>query len=76
MMYYVISLLVLIILIIYLFIYIQYNLTYVPPPTISTKSIETCDLGFVKSKDQINHDYIYPSIDYGMKNFYKNEIFD
>ena len=76
MMYYLISLLVLIILIIYLFIYIRYNLTYVPPPTITTKSIQICNLGFVKSQDQINHDYIYPTIEYGMKNFYKKEIFD
>jgi hypothetical protein len=74
MMYYVISLLVLIILIIYLFIYIQYNLTYVPPPQIPTKSTKTCDLGFVKSRDQINHDYIYPTIDYGVTNYY--QIFD
>jgi hypothetical protein len=74
MMYYVISLLVLIILIIYLFIYIRYNLTYVTPPQITTKSTINCDLGFVKSQDQLNHDYIYPDIDYGVKNYYK--IFD
>ena len=74
MMYYVISLLVLIILIIYLFIYIRYNLTYVTPPQITTKSTKTCDLGFVKSQDQINDDYISPKIDYGMINYYK--IFD
>jgi len=74
MIYYPIILLVLIILIIYFYIYIQYNLTYVPPPTITTKSIQTCDLGFVKSQDQINLDYIAPDIDYGMINYYK--IFD
>ena len=74
MMYYLISLLVLIILIIYLFIYIQYNLTYVVPPQITTKAIKICDLGFVKSQDQINSDFIYPNIDYGVKNYYK--IFD
>ena len=71
MMYYVISLLVLIILIIYLFIYIRYNLTYVSPPKITTKSTINCDLGFVKSQDQINDDYISPKIDYGMINYYK-----
>ena len=74
MMYYIISLLVLFILIIYLFIYIRYNLTYNPPPQITTKSTKTCDLGFVKSQDQINDSYISPKIDYGMINYYK--IFD
>ena len=74
MIYYPIILLVLIILIIYIYIYIQYNLTYVPPPKITTKSIQICDLGFVKSQDQINPDYIAPDIDYGMINYYK--IFD
>jgi hypothetical protein len=74
MMYYLISLLVLIILIIYLFIYVQYNLTYVAPPQITTKSIKICDLGFVKSQDQINNDFIYPTIDYGVKNYY--QLFD
>jgi len=74
MMYYLIILLVLIILIIYFYIYIQYNLTYNPPPQITTKSIKICDLGFVKSQDQINNNYIEPVIDYGMINYYK--IFD
>jgi hypothetical protein len=74
MMYYLISLLVLVILIIYLFIYIQYNLTYVASPQITTKSTKICDLGFVKSQDQINQNYIYPTIDYGVKNHY--QIFD
>ena len=74
MMYYLIILLVLIILIIYFYIYIQYNLTYVYPPKITTKATKTCDLGFVKSQDQINHNYIAPDIDYGMINYYK--IFD
>ena len=73
-MYYLISLLVLIILIIYFYIYIQYNLTYVSPPKITPKSTINCDLGFVKSQDQINDDYIAPDIDYGMINYYK--IFD
>lgn len=76
MIYYPIILLVLIILIIYIYIYIQYNLTYIPRPSMNNKTIEDCELGFVKSQDQINLDYIAPDIDYGMKNFYKNEIFD
>ena len=74
MIYYAITLLILIILIIYLFIYIRYNLTYIAPPQITTKAIKICDLGFVKSQDQINDDYISPKIDYGMINYYK--IFD
>tara|TARA_B110000285_G_scaffold197245_1_gene228768 strand:- start:12 stop:152 length:141 start_codon:yes stop_codon:yes gene_type:complete len=46
----------------------------VAPPQITTKSIKICDLGFVKSQDQINNDFIYPTINYGVKNYY--QLFD
>ena len=49
-------------------------MTYVAPPQITTKSIKICDLGFVKSQDQINNDFIYPTINYGVKNYY--QLFD